>query len=1042
MKTYMLVLWLIGLSAAALTAASAEGIVVKKALNSGAAAGRMVLQNAGLDEVVGNAFADWAPWSAGYVVDDRVAHTGKFSARCDSNDMTTEHGMTNTVVLNQTKPVPLVAECWSRAKNVSAALADSAGDYSLYLDLEYMDGTPLWGQVARFSIGTHDWEHKRVVVVPAKPVKSVQVHGIFRHHTGTVWFDDFRLTELDLPAGAASFDTVPVSLPAANARPAGKTVDLKTGDGFALRLDADTGEVIGDQGRRGGFMLRDAAAQGDFRRPLGKVRQEAGQAKFAGSDEALNLGLEATYKAGPSCITIDGLVRDTSGKDRGIGVYFALPLDAVGWTWSQDIRRSETIRAGEAYAYTTGVGAGTTRNASLFPLAAVSGPQQGVAAAAPMDEPRLCRLSYDAASRELFVAFDLGLTSETAKFPSAASFHIQLFRFDPQWQYRAALSKYYALNPEAFRKRVTKEGIWMPFTDIATVAGYQDFGFMFHEGDNNPTFDHEHGFLSFVYVEPMSFWMAMAKDTPRTIPAAMAQLAKQAKQGPDQGHAQATYNSNLGTEDGQPAMSFQNAPWCDGALFINNPDPAIKGTPEYPKTQFDLHWDTINTSIWGSPQVLKGWTNYGQGFEFDATGGRDGKGAAKCAAVEAGQQHGLVQSVHFDQAKTTPLIARAWSKAENVTGDPGNDYSLYCDLTYTDGTPGWGFMTPFNTGTHDWQMAEVRIVPAKPVAQVAFNLLFRGQRTGTVWFDDASLAVEGTDTNLLANPGIEMEKPVERVVDGNYIDSSEMAASDLDFRREHWRDISIPLTFTADDARPAQMIVFATRDFTKEIASRLHPKGKLMFANATPWRFPWFAPYLDILGTETNWVRDGKYVGEGDEIMCYRRQVCDQKPYCLLQNTDFANWPMESTEKYFKRCAAYGVFPGFFSADAASNCYFERPELYNRDRPLFITWIPIIKDLAKAGWEPVTFARSTDPKMYVERFGSAQQGNLHFTVFNDTGKEQTATLGIDLKGAEIKGTPSAVDAVTKAAQKLDVRGGKAAWAGTLKADDVAVFEVK
>ena len=47
-----------------------------------------------------------------------------------------------------------------------------------------------------------------------------------------------------------------------------------------------------------------------------------------------------------------------------------------------------------------------------------------------------------------------------------------------------------------------------------------------------------------------------------------------------------------------------------------------------------------------------------------------------------------------------------------------------------------------------------------------------------------------------------------------------------------------------------------------------------------------------------------------------------------------------------KRSLAYGMFPGYFSADASTGHYFKRPELYNRDRPLFksifrsVVWSP------------------------------------------------------------------------------------------------------
>jgi hypothetical protein len=90
-----------------------------------------------------------------------------------------------------------------------------------------------------------------------------------------------------------------------------------------------------------------------------------------------------------------------------------------------------------------------------------------------------------------------------------------LYRPDPKWGFRSALERYYRFFAQCFTKRNQKEGIWMPFTDIATVRGFQDFGFQFKEGGNNVPFDHEHGIYSFVYVEPMSLWLAMPKSVER-----------------------------------------------------------------------------------------------------------------------------------------------------------------------------------------------------------------------------------------------------------------------------------------------------------------------------------------------------------------------------------------------------------------------------------------------------------------------------------------------------------------------------------------------
>ena len=123
------------------------------------------------------------------------------------------------------------------------------------------------------------------------------------------------------------------------------------------------------------------------------------------------------------------------------------------------------------------------------------------------------------------------------------------------------------------------------------------------------------------------------------------------------------------------------------------------------------------------------------------------------------------------------------------------------------------------------------------------------------------------------------------------------------------------------------------------------------------------------MGTETDWNPGGKWRPMSDAELLYRRALCKGKPYCFLMNTEFEQFSPELVEKYMKRSLAYGMFPGFFSHNASQGHYFTRPELYDRDRPLFKKYVPLCKRVAEAGWEPVTRARSSDEQVYVERFG-------------------------------------------------------------------------
>lgn len=152
---------------------------------------------------------------------------------CDNGaSAAARRGAAQSVELNQIRPEPIVATCESKAEGVSGT-ADS--DYSIYLDLVYADGTPLWGQVASFSAGTHDWQRRQVVVLPEKPVKRISFNLLLRGHGGKAWFRDAQLQVIHPPAGACLFDGLPV-VPRGPAREGFQLRDVAAASDF-VRVD-------------------------------------------------------------------------------------------------------------------------------------------------------------------------------------------------------------------------------------------------------------------------------------------------------------------------------------------------------------------------------------------------------------------------------------------------------------------------------------------------------------------------------------------------------------------------------------------------------------------------------------------------------------------------------------------------------------------------------------------------------------------------------------------------------------------------------------
>jgi hypothetical protein len=730
---------------------------------------------------------------------------------CDNGaDAALPRGAAQTVVLNQKTPQPIVAVAWSKAEGVGG---QRGSDYSLYLDLVHADGTSLWGQTAAFTVGTHDWERREVRVFPEKPVRSVTVNLLLRRHAGKASFRGAELREVSVPQGLAWFD------------------------GLAVTAAAPPAER---------FLVRDVAAGSDF------VDLDSGAA----------LGLKLTVqKSDATGATFhSGTLTDTTGKDRAVTLAYTVPVPGDGWRWLGDLRRDTPAEASKEYLVAARCAETGQGRLSRWPVAAAARGQEGRAIAIDMARPAFFRVAYNAGG-ELYVAYDIGLTSER---PSA-EVRFCTFRFDAAWGLRGAVAELYRIFPDHFRSRTPQQGLWMPFYAISKVQGWEDFGFRFKEGNGETAWDDAHGIITFRYTEPMTWWMRMPKDLPRTLEAAEAEARRLAAKGDRP--AQALLASGYHDAAGRLVARMRSEPWCDGAVWSMNSSPAVAGEV----TDFKNKWNpSLRESLYG----------------------------------------------------------------------PGRKGDL----------------------------------------------------------------------------------------DGEYVDSAEGYVTDeLDYRREHFAAARMPLVWAADTHRPAVFKGLIVYEYVRAMAEDVHGMGKLMMANGTPAALCWLAPYLDVMGTETDWNRGGRWQPMSDAELLYRRALCGPKPYCFLMNTNFDAFTHERVEKYMKRCLAYGMFPGFFSANASTGHYFSRPDLYDRDRPLFKKYVPLATRVAEAGWQPVTRARSDNAKVYVERWGEKL-----LTVFNDSAERQTATITLD-------GPAPARARELVRGTDLEWAGGKATLA--LEAEDVAVVEL-
>ena len=606
----------------------------------------------------------------------------------------------------------------------------------------------------------------------------------------------------------------------------------------------------------------------------GRSASEAVEIPLADISTSGNVRI-STYINGAYEVVIHEIVRETSTEINGqlkhltneqscLTLRIIIPYRGAKWKWFRGLDKSVQVVPGDIIfdtlsvrtvpppdgafnvtahsdgGYGNPVGQGTM---SFYPLCAVGIDDMGKALGIDMSLPVVYRLGADP-SAGLIAEFDIATSPLTDKFPNRAFFKLCSFDFNPAWGMRAALKQYYSIYPEAFRKRVVNEGIWLPFTALRSIPGWDDFGIAYHE----------------------TSWSS--KDT------------KEGKKIP-----------NIISDKGTGIMSFQyTEPW-DVQLPVR-----IK-TMEY-------------NEIASGGLISREHRSY-----LDISAARD--------------KNGLWQARRLE----TPWFSTGWAVSITTNCDP--------DL------PG------FNK----------------------YQYILKDE----------------------INPALKMD------VDGIYFDSMEWNwHHDLNYREDHFPFTDYPLTFSGSVFKPAIWNFVSEFEFMKKISDEMHIQGKLAMGNGHGWN-PFAAANLDLFGAELSWYSSDDH---NTAALDFKRAISSQKPIVFLLNEGlndkaFTEPPYNGYEIYFEKMLAYGFFPSFFSVDASNDPYWQDINKIENGRPFFKKYIPVIKQIASAGWEPVTYASCSSDTVRIERFGN--RGNLFFTVRNNGNKFASAVVTIDMPGLGMAG---------------------------------------
>jgi hypothetical protein len=597
-----------------------------------------------------------------------------------------------------------------------------------------------------------------------------------------------------------------------------------------------------------------------------RTRENAFSVMKEFSDNRITVTL--TFKKHDSYVEMFGEATHTGDEDVCLTVKIIAPsggLRNVAWSHDLDsavapgpagtimsnyVDASTVIPPGGAFntddthngGYGDKLGAGQM---SFYPLAAIASDDIGLAWGVDMSIPLVFRLAFDRGTG-MIAEFDLATSRETKQFPQRAFFKLFFFEYDPGWGMRAALEKFYTIQPEYFKKRVTQEGIWLPFAPLWEIDNWQDFGFAFHE-TNMHSID-------------------------RGLNPAISTI-------------EAGKKANV--------LTFQyTEPWEE----------------EIPIHKLDLTYAQVT----GKETVPEEHAQY----------------LHTSAALDK-------ENKWITRKLETPWFPSGWALSINTNTDPDID----------------GF------NRYDY-VCQREIYPA-----------------------------------------------LEMNVDGIYFDCLEWHWQyDLNYNRSHFARTDYPLTFSSSlrSPRPVVWSYASEYEFVHRVADDMHRQGKYVMGNTLYW-LPFAAGVLDVFGSELSW-----YIPDDTKMarLQFARAIAHQKPVVFLLNeglddTVFTRPPFGGYSAYFDRMLLYGFFPSFFSVNATSNIYWADSARYNQGRPFFKKYIPIIKALTHAGWQPVTFARLNTQGVRIERFGNVGSKDVYFTLYNPHAAAVRTVITIDAAGLNL-----------------------------------------
>ncbi|MDO8543911.1 MAG: hypothetical protein Q7S40_25995 [Opitutaceae bacterium] len=255
-----------------------------------------------------------------------------------------------------------------------------------------------------------------------------------------------------------------------------------------------------------------------------------------------------------------------------------------------------------------------------------------------------------------------------------------------------------------------------------------------------------------------------------------------------------------------------------------------------------------------------------------------------------------------------------------------------------------------------------------------------------------------------------------KYVDGLYLDSLGRWCGYYNFRREHFKYSTVPLTYHGHKPQVCIWNLQSHAEYMWEARRRLHAQGKILMANGVHPERVMLGFACDVMG------REGSPAYTVGEEFYALRVAAGVKPYCLL------NASHHVSPRLWNSCLYLGYLMGCNDP---------------KGLPDEARYLPLIIKCNEAGWEAVTHARSAPAVVGVERWGGqGKEAPLFFTVMNRSTAPVEAEIAIDLAALRRTGAVRATALLGDLAIKTETTSRQLLVRLKLGAEEANVIQVR